>query len=363
MRSLLYIAILLVLLITLFSYSKCDSKQKGIKEKDTLAVDSMEQDTSGIAIEIGTISDMNMWLHIPQSQLKTEQLQRLVDAYNSAVVMNSIMTDFDLQMRLGFEYDNVVNAIKSINLMVVKDKETLSKLKAYKKEMLYLLSVNPDSVDQNVHNPWKAKDELDVYLSKKYNIKTFGKFNEKKIVKQFYNCPSVPEWEKLMEQRGKNNMIKELKSKYDKAKDFNAQCIYAIELAHAYEANTEEWYDRGINPAVPIMESLMKTSKYSPYLSQLWQTWRVLYQNSKGFSKDSAIPNDIYNNYRNICACTILSYIEKHPNNLMAVNEFLLIAYEKNVLREGDFSYGNQNAVDEYYLFPEKYTKDESEKK
>ena len=67
-----------------------------------------------------------------------------------------------------------------------------------------------------------------------------------------------------------------------------------------------------------------------------------------------------YNNYRNICACTILSYIEKHPNDLMAV---LLISYEKNRLREGDFSYGNQNAVDEYYLFTEKYAKEGSEKK
>lgn len=363
MRSLLYIAIALVLMLTLFSYSKCDSKQKGIKEKDTLAVDSMGQDTSGVAIEIGTISDMNMWLRIPQSQLKTEQLRRLADAYNSAVVMNSIMTDFDLQMRLGFEYDEVVKAIKGINITVVKDKETSSRLQAYKREMLYLLSVNPNSVDQNVHNPWKAKDDLDVYLSKRYNIKTFGKFNEKKIVKQFYNCPSVPEWEKLIEQRGKKNMVKGLKAKYDKAKDFNAQCIYAIELAHAYENDTEEWYDMYINPATSIMESLMKARKYSPYLSQLWQTWRVLFQNSKGFSKDSAIPNDIYNNYRNICACTILSYIEKHPNDLMAVNEFLLIAYEKNVLREGDFSYGNQNAVDEYYLFPEKYAKEGSEKK
>ena len=362
MKSLAYIAIALVLMLTLSCYSKCDSKQNGTKEKDTVAVD-MGQDSSRVTTEFGTISDLNMWLRIPQSQLKTEQLQRLADAYNSAVVMNSIMTDFDLQMRLEFEHDDVVKAIKGINVTVVKDKEASSRLQAYKSEMLYLLSVKPNAVDQNVHNPWKAKDDLDVYLSKKYNIKTFGKFNEKKIAKHFYNCPSVPEWEKLMEQRGKKNMVNELKAKYGKAKDFNAQCIYAIELAHAYETDREEWYDKGINPATSIMESLMQARKYSPYLFKLWQTWRVLYQNCKGYSKDSAIPNDIYNKYRNICASTILSYIEKHPNDLMAVNEFLLISYEKNVLREGDFSYGNQNAVDEYYLFPEKYAKEGSAKK
>lgn len=295
--------------------------------------------------------------------MKTEQLQRLADAYNYAVVMNSIMTDFDLQMRLVFEYDNAVAAIKGMNLTVVKDKETLSRLKAYKREMLYLLSVNPDSVDQNVHNPWKAKDDLDIYLSKKYNIKTFGKFDEKKAVYEYQHCTSVPEWEKLINQRSKKGMAKSLISKYKKAKDFNAQCIYATELAHAYETETELWSDSGINPATTIMQSLMKRHEYSPYLYELWQTWRVLYQNSKGFSKDSEIRNDIYNDYRNMCACTIISYIESHPKDLMAINEFLLIAYEKNVLREGDFSYGNQNAVDEYYLFPEKYSKSESEKK
>lgn len=159
MKSLAYIAIALVLMLTLSCYSKCDSKQNGTKEKDTVAVD-MGQDSSRVTTEFGTISDLNMWLRIPQSQLKTEQLQRLADAYNSAVVMNSIMTDFDLQMRLEFEHDDVVKAIKGINVTVVKDKEASSRLQAYKSEMLYLLSVNPNSVDQNVHNPWKAKDDL-----------------------------------------------------------------------------------------------------------------------------------------------------------------------------------------------------------
>jgi hypothetical protein len=45
------------------------------------------------------------------------------------------------------------------------------------------------------------------------------------------------------------------------------------------------------NPAIPFMETLMKEKKYSLYLNELWQKWRVLYQDSKGASKDSEIPN------------------------------------------------------------------------
>jgi hypothetical protein len=157
-------------------------------------------------------------------------------------------------------------------------------------------------------------------------------------------------------------MVDELKKKYGNAKDFDARCIYAIELGHAYEADMESWDENDYrNPAITIMEALMKEKKYSLYLNELWQKWRVLYQTSKGASKDSEIPNNIYNDFRNICACTILSYIEKHPDDIKAINEFLVMACKENILREGEFSYGNQNAVEKYYLFPEIYQEDEVE--
>ena len=154
-------------------------------------------------------------------------------------------------------------------------------------------------------------------------------------------------------------MVKELLQKYKSAKDFDACCIYAIELGHAYEADMDAWKgDEYQNPAIPIMETLMKEKKYSLYLNELWQKWRVLYQDSKGASKDSEIPNWLYNDYRNMCCSTVLAYIEKHPQDIKAINEFLVMACKNNILREGEFDYGNQNAIEKYYLFPEKYAKD-----
>ena len=324
-------------------------------------VDSSVEDTTGHYMEFITLSDEDLWLQVNSSSLKSDISKRLADAYNASVVQNSIMTDFDLQMR-GYDLNDVVKAIKSIDVTRVKDAEVLNKLNAYKKEMLYLLSVNPDSVNQDVHNPWKAKDELYAYLSKKYHVRTFGTLNEDKYWDEYNNCPSVPEWAELIEKRGNAKMVEILKKKYKNAKDFDAQCIYAIELSHAYEADMDSWDgDDYQNPAIPIMESLMKERKYSLYLNELWQKWRVLIQNSKGASKDSEIPNNIYNDFRNICACTILSYIEEHPNDIKAINEFLVIACKENILREGEFSYGNQNAVDKYYLFHELYEKDKDD--
>ena len=103
-------------------------------------------------------------------------------------------------------------------------------------------------------------------------------------------------------------------------------------------------------------EAIMNEKKYSLYLNELWQKWRVLYQSSKGASKDSEIPNWIYNDYRNVCCSTILSYIEGHPNDIKAINEFLVMACKENILRYGEFEYGNQYAVEKYYLFPEIYS-------
>lgn len=324
---------------------------------DSIVGDSLLMDYPDHYIEFETLSDKDLWFRVNPSDLKTDLSKRLADAYNASVVQNSIMTDFDMQMR-GIDVGEVGDAIKNIDVSVVQDPEVRLKLEAYKKEMLFLLTVNPNDVDQSKHNPWKAKEELYIYLSDKYNIRTFGEIDGEKYWEEYYNCPSVPEWEQLIEKRGEGNMVDELKKRYTKAPDFDARCIYAIELAHAYEADLDSWkYEDGKNPAIPIMETLMREKKYSLYLNELWQKWRVLYQDFKGASKDSEIPNHFYNDYRNLCCCTTLSYIEEHPQDIKAINIFLVLACKENIFREGDYSYGNQNAVEKYYLFPEKYAK------
>ena len=362
MRKIIYLVIITSIMMSLVCCNRNNqSTQNGINNRVSNDSDNLADDTCGHYMEFITISNEDLWLKVDPSLPKPQMIKRLIDAYNASVVQNSIMTDFDLQMR-GYDLKEVVNAIESIDLRRVKDAEVMNKLKAYKKEMLYLLSVNPDSINQEIHNPWKAKDELYAYLSKKYNVHTFGTLNEDRYWKEYNNCQSVPEWEELRGKRGNKQMVKAIQTKYKNAKDFDARCIYAIELGHAYEGDIDSWgADDYQNPAVPIMESLMKERKYSLYLNELWQKWRVLYQNSKGASKDSEIPNIIYNEFRNICACTVLAYIEKHPDDIKAINEFLVIACKENILREGEFSYGNQNAVEKYYLFHEIYDKDNDE--
>jgi hypothetical protein len=227
---------------------------------------------------------------------------------------------------------------------------------AFKNEILYLLRVDIDSIDTDIHNLWKAESEIRTFLANKYHMNTFATLTEDMYAEIYNNCPSVPEWSKWIKRRGEKNLVAELKHKYSNTTNFDARCIYAIELAHAYEADIDSWADDDFcNPAVPIMESLMKEGKYSLYLYELWLKWRVLYQNSEGASKDSEIPNIIYNEYRRMCLCSILSHIKNNKDDIMAINEFIVMAYKDNILREGPYKYGNQSAIEEYNLFQEKF--------
>lgn len=99
--------------------------------------DSSVEDTTDHYMEFVTLSDKDLWLRVAPSSLKSDISKRLVDVYNASVVQNSIMTDFDLQMR-GYDLNDVIKAIESIDVTRVKDAEVLNKLNAYKREMLYL---------------------------------------------------------------------------------------------------------------------------------------------------------------------------------------------------------------------------------
>ena len=338
--------------------SCCNPATKTISPKEVTcsAVADSIPDSIEYVFEVNTISDIDLWITGNPTEVQSEQMTRLIDAYNSFVVLNSIITDFDLQMRFEGEYENVVKAIKELDICQVRDSETLSELTAYKNEMLYLLTEDVDSIDTDIHNPWRAEYELRTFLVSKYHVNTFATLTEEMYSEIYDNCSSVPEWPELIKRRGEKNLVTELKHKYNSTTNFDARCIFAIELAHAYEADIDSWADDDYcNPAVPIMESLMEEKRYSLYLYELWLKWRVLYQSSMGFSKDSEIPNRIYNEYRRMCLCSILSHIKNNKEDIMAINVFIVMAYKDNILREGPYKYGNQYAVEEYNLFQEKF--------
>ena len=353
MRKIAYLTILSFVAMSVTCSSQ-DKQAAPTDNRDTVpdtTFDYVDDDTA-FALGYSTLSDRDLWLRANPSSANRKLIKRLTDAYNAAVAMNSIITDFDMLLRFSSMDKDVTEAIKSIDVTQVEDPEVVAKLKAYKKEMLYLLSVDPDSVNQDIHNPWVVTENLHAYLTKKYNVSTFGTFSKDAFQKRYKNCASVPELQSLRKKRGSKHMIEPLREKFQNAKDFDARCIYVIELTYAYDSDYEAWIDTlsyddtDYIPSIHIMESVMREKKYSKYLNELWLKWRKKKQFGRGASKDSSIPNCVYNEFRNMCASAILSHIAKHPNDIMAINEFLTLAYRENILREGGY-FGNTSAGDD----------------
>lgn len=164
----------------------------------------------------------------------------------------------------------------------------------------------------------------------------------------------VTEWRQLIERKQKEEegLDEELQRKYDEATDFDARCIYALELFPFLDTECEYDFE---SPARIIMESLMKEKRYSLYLYEVWLTWRDALQSTYGGSRYSVKANYLYNAYRNICAHTIFNHIKQHPQDMKAINQFLAMAMQENKQRsEGTVFFGNQYYFQEYNLFVEK---------
>lgn len=130
-----------------------------------------------------------------------------------------------------------------------------------------------------------------------------------------------------------------LKKLIEEETDFSRKCVYALEYAHVEDVDLK------------ILEELMLSGEYSIYLFEVWRYWRCLSQRRHGASIDSDIPNDEYNKMRRACANTILEQIKKNPDDVLAINQYLICAGCDDIYRYGEFNYGNQNAIEEMNLF------------
>lgn len=150
-----------------------------------------------------------------------------------------------------------------------------------------------------------------------------------------------------------NNVIADSMMAYihymPEVKTYEEQCALA-ELA----ANNLNWHNLdSCSILIAIFDEMISSRKYNDWNVQLWQYWRCLLQKQFfGESKDSAIPNDLYNYKREICFETYLKHIASHPDDVVAINNASVLANTANIRRYGQYLYGNQVSLDAISLFP-----------
>lgn len=217
---------------------------------------------------------------------------------------------------------------------------------------------NSDSLRKEVgENVSDRMDRFTEYLYARYKSDRFVSFSSdeywKRIDKKQYVRSEKFEDYLRLKKENPQLAVKKLFEILNTCETFQEMSIYGIDLADFYMTgalDTDTTY--GDDWAIAQYSDVMRANKYSLYLFEAWIKWRTVTQYINfGSSKSSFIANDLYNEKRDKMALVILRYIVEHPEDEMAINQFLLFATHNNIHRFGSYPYGNQNIPEYFRLF------------
>lgn len=130
-----------------------------------------------------------------------------------------------------------------------------------------------------------------------------------------------------------------LQKKYLAEEDFDAKCIYALEMG---------CYD--FPYAIDYLGELIEDGRYSKYLFEVWVSWRLRAQSRVfGISTYSEIPDNLYDNARLLVAQAYVNHIVENSNDTLAKFLLMNLIHTENLHRPGGY-YGNEALGAELFL-------------
>lgn len=358
MRKLLIgiIAVVIVGMVVVFLPKHTEEAGNGMQSKEVIKEDD-EDDDDEDEFRIETLSDKNIYFKADTVLPDDSVINDMMDLANGYAIMRAAYCDAELWFRFKMI---VVDAIGSIKTDVIKDKEIRKAAEKYIKTLTDLLprdTILWQPVDSILWE--KVSDAYANYascLSSRYTLNRYGRITEEDVreymnIKQF-----IPQYDSIFNMRKKQ---KEEDARYlwlmaEQTPNFDRECIYTVEFAHQLRHKEP-------HPAIPKLEGLMKSGKYSRYLHEVWRTWRCLKQLEISPSRDGMILNLKYNKMRYRCLNTILKQIVKNPRDIKAINDFCLLATCDNIIRYCDYLFGNSAPLEQMMLFPEILMDDEED--
>lgn len=336
-------------LAIMVALSACNTKQDKV-ERDSVTDSTSPQvvDTiqGGYGLDFSTLSDRDLFLKPSGTLPDTKLVNDMVDAYNSFTVLNSVICDYELWDRELNE--NAPEAIRQLNCSTIKDDGIRLAAQRYRDNVLSIIT--KDSLRADTATFDRVSEECGTYYSDlvdRFNVTNYGELTVEIYQKNYDKDKRIPDSDIIVSLRETDSLrVQYLKEQIEKATDFDLKCIYSIEYAHTDDTEA----------ALMQLKSNMQSGQYSIYLYETWRYWRCLMQDwYGGASKDSEILNNTYNEMRRVCANTVLNYIVKHPKDIMAINQFIVMSAHSNIYRYGEFPLGNQNMMEMLELFPERF--------
>ena len=297
--------------------------------------------------------------------LQTPFFSDMVEVYNAFVLLNGIESVFDVWGR--YESGQFAReSLKYANLDVLRSED----LKGLFRECIglgkMLFAVDSCSYEDEPFIAFaRCIEKLDSTLGVRFNVSNYVKINgdmywdsldNETLAKDLidnYQCKKITG--KNIESKEAVHDIELFNKKIKSEKDFNKKCAYAYTFV----------YHVGIhNIDLKVIEELLDDGRYSHFLFFLWRVWRCgiqLSDEEDGLSTWSQIPNKLYNEKRHAVAVATLKHIVDHPDDAVAVNQFLITASLDNILRGGGFPMGNEIFTELFYLGLEAFEEDEDE--
>lgn len=298
-------------------------------------------------------------LEYPGELPNTKFFNDCEDIYNSYLLEKTLFSIMEVWWRMdkGDPSPEMINAINELSAESIKNQdvkksaeEMLNAFKNFLADSTMYLSTDKSVMD-GVMDKYYQYDEL---ISNKYNVYSYVNLDEEEYIEEINKLNDlIPHYSELFQQEDSPENLEKIYSMIKEEKDFEKKCGYAE--IYAYVGGG---YDIDVN----VFKGIFDEGKYSHRLLPFWRIWRCITQLcgdggniDYGPSTWAYIPNDLYNRQRRQIALTTLDYLKTHPEDKVAINQYIMLSGMSNLKRffyvdTGETGYGNAAFEELHYL-------------
>ena len=307
--------------------------------------------------EFYLFEDTSFVLRVPEyANSKQPFLANAENFYNSCALSWNVWSNHEVWYRghtadlLRYD-DEVKRSIEAVSVNIIKDKEVRKAAQDYKDSLLKLMKTEPDDWGEDV-NPMELLISFgDVVESKAYKFYD----DEDTFVESLDSVMDIAEGMVLDKfqhylDASEDDQIQVMLGELATCRNFDEQCSLWRNWANCDKSSIDDEWIAAVGSA------LMESGNYSPILHRIWITWRAISQGLYfGSSRDSSIPNQYYNEYRKMCYVSCLKRIERHPDDIFAMNCAAAIGGRTNMNRFGQNYFGNEAMIERAMMMPKRY--------
>ena len=295
----------------------------------------------------------DIYFHTPV-ELSTPALKEMADVCNVFAIMHCAYSDYESWVRM--DIDGTREALWAVRYSAIANPELRAATAHYVQGLCALIDTTQTEEQhfESFNEAITLYDELDSLICTDYNLDHFGQLSEDEYWQAYDKSNVLIDIADIEERYGTddNFTYQNLQNRFKNARSIDEKCVLAIAMAHV----TDSIDDEGQSIAIAPLRECLESDQYSIYLLEAWRTWRTLIQYSQGASRDSEIYNAFYNKMRMRCLNATFKQIAEHNDDMPAINIFLMLNAVDNICRYGPYPFGNQNMVEYYEMFPEKFS-------